>query len=170
MADQDNKSRSASSQLTATSHEIAPEASSSSHEHHHLSSKYTRPQRPGEAIMNSDDPSTQALREWAAEKQKQYPGQNGSFAVNSANYATGLAWGGPWVLPHKGDTLPPPDERLRHGEAMYLGPAEPKEGKAGGEVKVEDEGGKKKHRLSGLFHRKGKGEKDDKGDEHDVVR
>ena len=60
----------------------------------------------------------------------------------------------------RGDKLPPPEERLRHGEATYLGPAEAEGGKAGGEGKVEDEGGKKKHRLSGLFHRKGKSEKD----------
>lgn len=115
--------------------------------------------------MNSNDPSTKSLREWAAEKQKQHPGQNGSFAVNRANYATALAWGGPWVLPHKGDKLPPEEERLRHGEATYLGPAEAEGGKAGGEGKVEDEGGKKKHRLSGLFHRKGKSEKDGKWDD-----
>lgn len=74
-------------------------------------------------------------------------------------------------MPRKGDTLPPPDEKMSHGEVEYVGSAE--EGMLGGDAGTgegvgEHEGGKKKKRdrLSGLFHRK---EKEHKGEEGNVV-
>ena len=109
--------------------------------------------------MKSDDPSTKALREWAMDKEKQYPGANGSIAVTSQSIDM-MAWGGAHILPRKGDTLPPPDEKMRHGEAEYLGPAE--KGMLGGNAGKGDgvgehEGGtKKKNRTSALFHQKEK--------------
>ena len=97
-------------------------------------------ERPGAAIFNSDDPSTEALRCWAQDKQKHYPGQDGSFAQggNTAGVVDGMAWGGPWLLPHKGDTLPPPDHGVVHGEARVVGggDGERDDGeREGGEVK-----------------------------------
>lgn len=109
--------------------------------------------------MNSQDPSTEALRQWAADKEKQYPGADGSIAVTAQSYDF-MAWGGAHIVPRKGDTLAPPDKKMRHGEVEY---AEPAEGDmSGGDAKTgegvgEHEGGKekkKKDRLSGLFHRK----------------
>jgi len=124
-------------------------------------------QRPGASIMASDDPSTAALRTWAEDKEKTYPGQDGSITVNPASMDA-MAWGGPWTLPYKGDTLPPPDKRVAHGKATYVGPAEEEKRVVG---KADREGGKRKHRVSGLFRREKKGGgKDGKGDEDDVIR
>lgn len=122
-------------------------------------------ERPGAAIINSDDPSTEALRRWALDKQLQYPGQDGSFAqgANTAGVVDGMAWGGPWLLPHKGDTLPPPDER--HGE--------PKVVAAGGVKEIEKEGGrsggenKKRFSFSTMFHHKKDKDREAKGSEGD---
>ena len=76
-----------------------------------------------------------------------------------------MGFAGAHILPRKGDTLLPPDEK--HGEAEYVGGAE--EGAVG---KGELEGGKRRRssRLSGLFHRKEKGYKEGKGEEGDVVQ
>ena len=101
--------------------------------------------------MKSNDPSTEALREWARDKEKQYPGANGSIAVTNCNMEA-MAWGSAHIIPRRGDTPLPPDERVRHGEVKYVGPIE--EGKLGeGEA---HEVGQKNKRLSGLFHRKEK--------------
>lgn len=71
-----------------------------------------------------------------------------------------MAWGGPWLLPHKGDTLPPPDERVGHGEARVLGG---EEGGTKGEGEGEGGEGVKKRRsflelLRGGKKGEGKGE------------
>ena len=103
--------------------------------------------------MSSDDPSTADLCAWAEDKQKHYPGQDGSIAVNNATMIS-MAWGGPWILPHKQDTLRPSDERVSHGEARYMGPAGGE-----GEASKEAESPKKKKKrnlLSGFFRVKGK--------------
>ena len=74
----------------------------------------------------------------------QFPGQDGSFAqgANTAGVVDGMAWGGPWLLPHKGDTQPPPDEKAVHGEPKVIGAGsfdekdiKKDEGKSGGEKK-----------------------------------
>ena len=82
-----------------------------------------------------------------------------------------MAWRGAHIVPRKGDTLPPPDEKMRHGEVEYVGPAEG--GVLGGDAGTregvgEHEGGKKekKDRLGGLFYRK---EKEHYGEEGSVV-
>ncbi len=123
--------------------------------------------------MESNDPATDALRCWAADKQTHYPGQDGSIAVNG-NSVDAMAWGGPITFPRKGDTLPPPDERARvgkfgHGDVKYVGPSE---GEADGDAREGVNGeGKKKRRFSRLFRRKEKGG-DGKGwsEGGDVVR
>lgn len=123
--------------------------------------------------MKSDDPSTQALRQWALDKEKQYPGADGSIAVTGQSFDF-MAWGGAHILPRKGDTLLPPDEKMRHGEVEYVGFMEEGmlEGNMGkGEGVGGQEGGeKKKKRLSGLFHRKEKEHKEGKGEEGVVIR
>ena len=116
--------------------------------------------------MNSDDPSTADLRAWAEDKQKHYPGQDGSIAVNNATMNS-MVWGGRWTLPHKHDTLRPPNERVSHGEARYIGPA----GGEGEGLKEADSPNKKKKRrmLSGLFRAKGKSVEAGKGDDN-IIR
>lgn len=110
--------------------------------------------------MKSTDPSTAALREWAKEKEFQRPGANGSIAVNSFS-VDAMGWSGAHLIPREGDTLLPPDEK--HGEAEYVGPVE-------GEHEHEHESGSRKSRLSGLFRRKEKGDKEGRGEEGDVVK
>ncbi|MCJ1451644.1 hypothetical protein MMC28_001984 [Mycoblastus sanguinarius] len=110
-------------------------------------SKSPKPARPGQSIMESNDPSTAALRAFAEEKSKHYPGQDGSF---STGYNSGdtMGWAtDSWILPHKGDTKLPPGG-MAHGEAKVVDGAE-------GEEK------KKRHSFGGLFHKKGKKEEVD---------
>ena len=38
-------------------------------------------------------------------------------------WTQGFGWG-PRILPHEGNDLRVPEERVRHGEACYVGPAE----------------------------------------------
>lgn len=88
------------------------------------SSMNTKPRHPGEDIMNSDDPSTAALRAWAREKQLQYPGQNGSFAMSAVGTgASGMGWGADhWILPQNGDKEREMDaERMRRKKATEEG-------------------------------------------------
>ena len=118
-----------------------------------MPSKNSPSERIGAAIMSSDDPSTADLRAWAEDRQKHYPGQDGSIAVNNATMNS-MAWGGRWILPHKQDALRPSDERVSHGEARYMGP-----GAGEGEGSKEAESPKKKKKryfLSGLFRAKSK--------------
>ena len=89
-----------------------------------------------------------------------------SIAVNNATMNT-MAWGGPWILPHKHDTLRPPNERVSHGEARYMGPA-------GGEGEGSKEAErpkkeKKRNMLSGLFRANGKRVEAEKGDDN-IIR
>lgn len=73
-----------------------------------------------------------------------------------------MAWGGPWLLPHKGDTLPPPDERVGHGEARVL---------AGEEGEREGEGGegvKKRRSFLRLLRGGKKGEGKGEGGEEEA--
>lgn len=129
-------------------------------------------ERPGAAIINSDDPSTEALRRWALDKQLHYPGQDGSFAqgANTAGVVDGMAWGGPWLLPHKGNTLPPPDERVVHGEPNVVGAGgvDGKEVETEGEIRGSEKKKKKSYSFSTLFsHKKGK-EREAEGNEGDA--
>ena len=130
-----------------------------------MPSKSSPSERTGAAIINSDDPSTADLRAWAEDKQKHYPGQDGSTAVNNATMNS-MVWGGPWILPHKQDTLRPPDERVSHSEARYIGPA----GGEGEGLKEADSPNKKKkrHMLSGLFRARGKSVEAGKGDDNTI--
>ncbi|CAF9920363.1 MAG: hypothetical protein ALECFALPRED_001497 [Alectoria fallacina] len=133
------------SKLTVSHHEATPEPSpGAGSESRNSQRRKSEKERPGAAIINSDDPSTEALRRWALDKQLQFPGQDGSFAqgANTAGVVDGMAWGGPWLLPHKGDTQPPPDEKAVHGEPKVIGAGsfdekdiKKDEGKSGGEKK-----------------------------------
>ena len=107
----------------------------------HPFSKSSPPQpRSGEALLHSDDPSTAPLRAWAEDKEKQYPGQDGSFGTG---YTTTMSWGSSsWILPHKGDTPPPPDQKLGIHYHYHLAgvpgewkPKEEGQGEAGEEKK-----------------------------------
>lgn len=89
-----------------------------------------------------------------------------------------MAWGGPWLLPHKGDTLAPPDERVAHGEARVVGGGEGV-GEGGEGEGGEGEGGKgegvKKRRsflelLRGGKKSHGDGSGDGKGDGGEEAR
>ncbi len=106
----------------------------------HPFSKTSPPQpRPGEALLHSDDPSTAPLRAWAEDKEKQHPGENGSFAGGST---TTMSWGAQsWILPHKGDTPAPPDEKLGIHYHYHL-PGVPEDGKPKGEGQGEAGEGK----------------------------
>ena len=104
--------------------------------------------RPGKSLMTAPpsalDPSTAALVAWAEEKEKQYPGTNGSFGNGST---TGMSWGAEsWILPHKGDTPLPPDQR----KPEIVGGV----GNDGETVKGGKRKERKEKRLSRLFGRK----------------
>ncbi|KAK0510865.1 hypothetical protein JMJ35_006417 [Cladonia borealis] len=131
-----------------------------------MTSKTPPSERTGAAIMNSDDPSSADLRAWAEDKQKHYPGEDGSIAVNNATMSS-MAWGGPWILPHKRGILRPPDERVSYGEARYMGPAG---GEGEGSKEAESPKKKKKlYMLSGLFRAKGKSVEAGNGDDN-IIR
>ena len=117
--------------------------------------------------MNSDDPSTADLRAWAEDKQKHYPGQDGSIAVNNATMNS-MAWGGPWILPHTEDDLRAPDDRVSHDEARYMRPAEG-EGEGSKEAEGLKQKTKKRNRLSEVFRAKGKSVKAGNGEDN-IVR
>ncbi|MCJ1406041.1 hypothetical protein MMC19_000106 [Ptychographa xylographoides] len=70
-----------------------------------------RPSRSPLLESAADDPETAALRAWAREKDRVYPGQDGTLVFGSGAMMTN-AFGG-FRLPHKGETLLPPDERVR---------------------------------------------------------
>lgn len=99
---------------------------------------HTPSRRPGEDLLKSGDPSTAALRAWAADKQTQVPGSDGSFYLGQMSMGTGAVSGGPMFLPRKEFIVDPPMhevDRLRAEEK-------------GAEGKVEGEGGEKKRRGS----------------------
>lgn len=143
-----------------------PKTQSKASSQRQMTSKISRSERTGAAILNSDDPSTADLRAWAEDKQKHYPGQDGSIAVNNATMNS-MVWGGPWILPHKRASLRPPDERVSHSEARYMGPAG---GEGEGSKEAESPKKKKKrHMLSGLFRAKGKSVEAGNGDDN-IIR
>ncbi|KAK0509731.1 hypothetical protein JMJ35_008125 [Cladonia borealis] len=130
---------------TTTTSTTKPHPTPSTHDTTPLLSPPTSPRRPGASLMTAPpstlDPSTAALVAWAAEKEKQYPGQGGSFATGYGS--TTMGWGAEsWILPHKGDTALPPDQ----GKPEIVGGGE------GGKGEKKKEG--KRKRLSGLFRRK----------------
>ncbi|CAD6576347.1 MAG: hypothetical protein ASARMPREDX12_007854 [Alectoria sarmentosa] len=160
------------SKLSVSHHEATPEPSpGAGSESRHSQRRKSEKERPGAAIINSDDPSTEALRRWALDKQLQFPGQDGSFAqgANTAGVVDGMAWGGPWLLPHKGDTQLPPDERAVHGAPKVIGAEgsdekdiKQKEGKSGGEKKK-----KKASSFSTFFGHKKEKDREAKGNDED---
>ena len=156
-------SKQSDSKQTVSHHEVTPEraVSESLTSPHRKSEK----ERPGAAIISSDDPSTADLRRWALDKQLQYPGQDGSFAqgARTAGVVDGMGWSGPWLLPHKGDTLPPPDERVVHGEPKIVGAGSVKETERGGERSGGEN--KKRYSFSSMFHRKNDKDHEAKGNE-----
>ena len=132
----DSKAPKSAADGIRTSHrEIPSDADSAIHP----SSSGRRPsQRPGENIMTSDDPSTAALRAWAADKQKQIPGSNGSFALGKMSMGAGAVSGGPVFLPRKEYIVEPPKSSVDRGPVEL--------------VKSEEEGGKKrKHSFLNLL-------------------
>lgn len=132
--------------------------------------------------MHSLNPSTEDLRRWAADKEFHNPGQDGSIDLNNPGTMQSMVFGGAMRLPRKGDTLPPPDERLGvgkfgHGQAEYIEPREGEEGDHYGKAekdrseKGEQVEGKTKHALSTFFHRKKKeGAYDSESNEGGTVR
>ena len=147
----DDKGPRTTSSLPSSSH---PKTQSKTSSQQEIPSKIPPSERTGAAIMNSDDPSTADLRAWAEDKLKHYPGQDGSIAVNNATMNS-MAWGGPWILPHKRENLRPFDEKVSHGEARYMGPAGG-EGEGSKEAESPKKKKKKRHRLSGLFRARDK--------------
>lgn len=88
--------------------------------------------------MNSTDPSTAALRAWAADKQTQVPGSDGSFVMGTISGGAGAVSGGPMFLPRKEYIVEPPRHSMDHGRVELVK----------GEDEDEERDGKKERKRS----------------------
>ncbi|MCJ1484895.1 hypothetical protein MMC06_005068 [Schaereria dolodes] len=113
------------------------------------------PKRPSHNPLDSDDPSTAALRAWAKEKEMVLPGKDGTISM-MAGYGLTNESGAAFQLPRNGSTLPPPDERwgrgMRHGTPELVKSAEPVIKHVEGEERErKDKKDEKDGRLSNFF-------------------
>ncbi len=101
MADEKLKPKSA--QPITTQLEISAKRPSLHHHSHHYDAYQTQNDCTGKPIMRSSDPSTEALRRWAANKETHHPGQDGSININNQCTMQALVFGGAVRIPRKGD-------------------------------------------------------------------